>query len=98
MNVLASTFLAKLFVDTIGSLDPFGGKVYLPSPRAYLATLLLWGLLGVVAGFGQGAARLAGRLALLVLLTAAVLGPFGKKFVSFLEAAAHYTAPQEGTP
>lgn len=94
MKSLAATFLAMLFVDTIGAIDPFGpAKVFLPSPRHYLATFLLWGLLGIVAGFGENAARVAGRLSSVVLLAAAVLGPFGKKFVAFVEGASALTAP-----
>jgi hypothetical protein len=99
MKSLAATFVAMLFVDTIGAVDPFGGKVYLPSPRNYLATFLLWGLLGLMAGFGDNAARLAGRISALVLLTAAVIGPFGKKAVAFVEGVAGgYPTPQGGTP
>lgn len=100
MKTLAATFLAMLFVDTIGALDPFGGKVYLPSPRQYLATFTLWGLLGMFAAFGDQQARLAGRLSLLVLMTATVLGPFGRKALKFFEGAARFTAPinQEAHP
>jgi hypothetical protein len=95
---LAATFLAMLFVDTIGAVDPFGGRVYLPSPRVYLATFLLWGVLGIAAGFGDNAARVAGRLSSVVLLTAAVVGPFGKKAIGFLEAATRsFPAATEGT-
>lgn len=99
MKTLASTFTAMLFVDTIGAVDPFGGKVYLPSPRQYLATFLLWGIFGLMAGFGSRAARLAGRLSALTLLTAAVVGPFGGKAIRFLEGStAFFPASQGGTP
>jgi hypothetical protein len=99
VKTLAATFCAMLFVDTIGAIDPFGGKVYLPSPRHYLATFLLWGLLGLVAGVGDRASRLAGRLSAVVLLSAAVLGPFGKKAIAFLNAAAKtFPATSEATP
>lgn len=95
MKALAATFLAMIFVDTIGALDPFGGKVYMPAPRAYAATGLLWGILGIVSGFGPSAARLSGRIASVVLLTAAVIGPFGRKAVGFVTAT---TATLGGTP
>lgn len=88
MKTLAATFLAKLFIDTLGAIDPFGAKVYLPSPRRYVATFTLWGILGLISGFGDGASRLAGRLAAVVLLTATVLGPAGPKIVTFLNGAA----------
>ena len=97
MKALAASFLAMIFVDTVGALDPFGGKVYLPAPRAYVATFLLWGLLGILAGFGENASRLAGRIGAVTLLTAAVLGPFGKKAVTFITNASK-ALPQEATP
>ncbi len=90
MKTLAASFMAMLFVDTIGALDPFGGKVYLPSPRVYLATFLLWGILGLVALFGAGPKRLARGAALLTLVSAAVLGPFGRKAVTFLDASSTF--------
>jgi hypothetical protein len=99
VKTLASTFMAMLFVDTIGAVSPFGGKVYLPSPRQYLATFLLWGIYGVLAGFGDRTARLAGRLSVVTLITAAVVGPFGRKAVAFLEGStAFFPATDGGTP
>lgn len=99
MKALAASFLAMIFVDTIGALDPFGGKVYLPAPRAYVATFLLWGLLGIVAGFGDHASRLAGRVGAVVLLTSAVVGPFGKKAIAFISGvSAAFPANQEAHP
>lgn len=97
MKTLAGTFMAMLFVDTIGALDPFGGKVYLPSPRAYMATFLLWGILGVVSAFGAGAAQFARGASVLTLLTAAVVGPFGRKAVTFLNASSTFIAGPGGT-
>lgn len=88
MKTLAATFVAKIFVDAIGGLDPFGGKVYLPSPARFMATFLLWSVLGVVAGVGPNASRIAGRIAAITLLAAAVLGPFGGKAIAFFKAAA----------
>ena len=84
MRLLATTFFAMLLVDTIGAVDPFGGKVYLPSPRQYLATFLLWTIFGIGAGFGPNASRYVGRLSVVVLMTAAFVGPFGRKAVRFL--------------
>lgn len=92
MKTLAATFVAMLFVDTIGGIDQ---RHPLPSPRRYLATFLLWGLLGLVVGFGERAARLAGRLSAVVLLTAVVVGPFGKRAVGLIQNVTATT--QEGT-
>lgn len=96
MKLLATTFFAMLAVDTIGAVDPFGGKVYLPSPRQYLATFLLWGIMGLAAGVSDNAARLAGRLSLLMLLTATVIGPFGRKAVRFLNATTAFFPTEQG--
>lgn len=99
MKTLAATFLAKLFVDTIGAIDPFGGRIYLPAPARYLATFLLWGVLGIASGFGPNASRVAGRLSAVVLLAAMVLGPFGAKAISFLKtASALYPSSEGSTP
>jgi len=96
MKLLASTFMAKLFLDTIGTLDPFvPGSVKLPAPRSYLATIILWGLLGMASAFGPGPAKVAGRLGLLTLTTSLVLGRSGQaavQLVSFLNKAAAASA------
>lgn len=88
MKILAITFIAALALRTLGALDPFGGKVYLPSPRGYVATWLLWFVLGLAAAVGPRASRLAGQLSALVVLTMLVTGSSGRKLVSFLNASA----------
>lgn len=96
MKLLSATFIAKLFVDAIGAIDPFGGNVYLPSPRKFLATFMLWGLFGFAAAFGRGASVLAGRLSVVVLLTAIVIGPFGGKLVAFLNGVTRFFPAENG--
>lgn len=91
LKVLAVTFVGMLFVDTLGAITQ-AGKAQLPSPRRYLATFLLWGILGMVAATSPRAARASAQLALLVLTTAAVAGPFGKRLVGFLNKTAHLTS------
>jgi hypothetical protein len=87
-KTLSATMLAAIAVQTIGALDPYGGKKYLPSPRRYVATLLLWGILGLAAQTGPNAAKFSVRLALLVLLTMFFVGPFASKAVAFLNKVA----------
>jgi hypothetical protein len=93
---LSATFMAMLFVDTLGAIAPFSRKVYLPSPRMYLATFLLWGIFGLVASVSDAAARVVGRLSLLMLLTATVIGPFGRKAVNFLNATTAFFPAEQG--
>jgi hypothetical protein len=96
VKLLSATFLAKLFVDTIGALDPFGGRVYLPSPSRFIATFVLWGLFGFAAAFGRSAATLAGRLSVVVLLAAMFIGPFGGKAVRWLDGVTRFFPAENG--
>ena len=101
-KLLSATLLAALGVQTIGNLDPFGG-VKLPPPRAYVAILTLWGILGLVAQASPNAARWSSRLSVLVLLTAATVGPFGRKAIDFLNLIARQfpiapPSPQTSSP
>lgn len=96
-KLLATTLVAALAVETIGAVDPFGpGKVYLPAPRRYLATWLLWFVLGLASATGAAGTRLAGHLSLLVLLTMVVIGPFGRKVIGFLDSAGRFFPVEQG--
>lgn len=93
-KTLGATLSAALAVNTIGAIDPFGGsKVYLPAPRSYAATWIVWWVLGLVASAGPQPARLAGRFSFLVLLAMAMLGPFGAKAVAAFESLAGMYGP-----
>lgn len=78
-RTLQATWLAMLAIQSIGSID---AQRKLPSPKQYVAIATLWGILFLMAD--TGAARLAARLSMLVLLTGTVIGPFGKRFIGFL--------------
>ena len=84
-RLLGTTFTAALAVQTIGAIDPAGGPVALPSPRRYVATFVVWFVLGLAADFGGRAARAAATFSGLVLLTMLVVGPFGRKALTFLQ-------------
>ena len=78
-KTIHATWLAMLVVQTIGSVDT---KRKLPAPKQYVAVSVLWCIFFFMAD--TGLAKVAARLSLLVLLTAALVGPFGKRFIDFL--------------
>lgn len=58
--------LAAMGVQTIGAVD---STHKLPSPRVYAVVWLLYWILGLVAAFGEGTARLAKAVGFVVLIT-----------------------------
>jgi hypothetical protein len=80
-RTIMTTWLAMLGIQTVGSID---SKHRLPAPKQYVAIGALWGVLFLVAEtrFARTAAQLSG----LVLLTASVIGPFGKRVVDLFNA------------
>jgi len=86
-KLLGSTLTAALAVETVGAIDPYGGRTYLPSPRTYLAIWIVWFVLGVIASAGGRVARTAGQFSILVLLTM-MMGPFGEKTIALVTKVA----------
>jgi hypothetical protein len=84
-KLLGSTMLAALALATVGA-----GKF--PPPHRYTGIFALWFLLGIVAGFGAGAARFCGALSSLVVLTMA-MGVSGKRALAWLSGV----GPRLGT-
>lgn len=87
-KLLGTTLTGALAVETIGAIDPFGGKTFLPSPRRYAATWVVWFVLGMIAAGGGKAADMAGQFSVLVLTTMIFVGPFGKKAITFFRGVA----------
>jgi hypothetical protein len=82
-RTISSTFWAMMIVQTIGSADIFtAGPRKLPAPKQYVAIGVLWSVFHLLAAGPLG--RLAASLSVLVVLTGAVLGPFGPAAVAFL--------------
>lgn len=78
-----------IIVQTIGSVDmPGYGQRKMPAPRQYVAIVVTWGVLQLVAGIGAQAARAAAAIGWVLTLAGLVVGPFGKKFTSFLNTVA----------
>ncbi len=83
-RTIAATGWAMVLVQTIGSTDIFTpGPRKLPAPKQFVAIAVLWSILHT-AGETRFA-RPAAHLSILVLLTAAVLGPFGAQLIAFLD-------------
>lgn len=78
-RVIWATFLMMITVQTVSSID---GQHRLPAPKRFVAISVVWGTLFFAAEIGLG--KLAARLSLLILLTAMVVGPFGKLVINFL--------------
>lgn len=99
-KLLGTTLTGALAIETIGAIDPFGGQTYLPSPRRYAATWVVWFVLGMIAAAGGKAADMAGQFSVLVLTTMIFVGPFGKKAITFFRGVASGvgSAPAQTTP
>lgn len=84
---LETSFWIMILVQTIGSIDmPGYGQRKLPSPRQYVAIIVAWVVLMLVAGIGQQARRAATSVGWLLVLTGFVVGPFGKRVVSLFSS------------
>jgi len=68
-----------ILIQTIGTVD---AKHKLPAPRQFVAVSVVWGILFLMAD--TAAKQIAARLAVLIVLTGMVVGPFGKVAVGFL--------------
>lgn len=76
---------------------PGRGPRKMPSPRAYAAIIVTWGILQLIADAGgERAGRATKVTAWVIVLVGMVLGPFGATFVSFLNKSATSLAPTAG--
>jgi len=84
-------------LQTIGSIDmPGQGTRKLPAPRQYLAAVLAWGGLEILADTGRG--RAAAVTGWVIVLTGAVFGPFGNKAISLIQTVTHqFAVPPSGS-
>lgn len=94
---LHSSFFLMIAVQTIGSIDmPGKGKRKLPSPRAYVAAVIVWAILGLIPG------KAAAIMGWVTVLTAVVVGPFGKGVLNFFDTIATkfiaVAPPEKGGP
>lgn len=90
---LQASFWLMIVLQTMGSVDmPGSGDRKMPSPRAYLATILIWSVLQVAADAGWD--RPARVSAWLIVLSGMVFGPFGAKIVNLFTNVASAASGQ----
>lgn len=96
-KVIAAESTIALAGAAAGDLIGQGTERTLPRPRQILSVFLFYGVLSVVAGFGQGPARVAAAAGGVLALTALVLGAAGRNLEElFARAAVLASAPTGG--
>jgi hypothetical protein len=94
-NSLQASFWVMVMLQTIGSVDmPGRGPRKMPAPRNYVAIIVTWGVLQLIADMREGAARAATAIAWVIVLAGMVLGPFGSTLTSAINTiSTTYGAP-----
>lgn len=83
-KIISGTMLLTIAAAVIGERK--AGRS-LPRPRALAAILAMYGILGLVAELGREAERIAGAIAVTLLIATVFLGAAGKTIVDFLNTA-----------
>jgi hypothetical protein len=84
---VASAFWTMIALQTLGSVDmPGKGERKLPSPRAYLAPIVLFSMLSVASDLGME--RAAGVAAWVTVLLGTIKGPFGNRITDVINFVA----------
>lgn len=87
---LQTSFWTMILLQTIGSVDmPGRGARKMPAPRQYVAIVVTWLILQLIAGISAGAQRATAATGWLLVLAGMVVGPFGQKAVGFLQTISH---------
>lgn len=99
-NSLQASFWFMVLLQTIGSVDmPGSGPRKMPSPRSYLAIIIVWAVLQLLADTGKGRDRAASVAGWVIILAGAVSGPFGSKLNNLITSATNLTtASQQQSP
>jgi len=85
--MVAAAFWVMVAIQTMRAVDmPGKGERKMPAPRSYVAIIVLFGTLQVIAS--AGAERAAGVMAWVTVLTGMVVGPFGKTLSNFYNVVA----------
>lgn len=90
---LEASFWFMVLLQTLGSVDmPGSGPRKMPSPRAYLAVIVTWAVLMMIADTGESRARGSAAAGWVIVLTGLVVGPFGTKLSSFFNGVVNAVA------
>jgi hypothetical protein len=86
---LQTSFWVMVLIQSIGSVDmPGRGQRKMPSPRQYIAIVVTWTVLFLIAGVGEGARRATASLGWLMVLAGMVIGPFGVRVIGLFNTVA----------
>lgn len=95
---LQTSFWTMILVQTIGSVDmPGRGPRKMPAPRQYVAILVTWLVLQLIAGIGAGAARATAAIGWLLVLTGLILGPFGRQVINLFTVVSQQFSPNSSS-
>lgn len=95
---LQASFWTMMALQTIGSIDmPGAGERKMPSPRSYLAVIVMWAILQLFADTGGSRGRLASSLGWLTVLTGMVVGPFGTQVSKLFTGVVNIATGSSGT-
>ena len=95
-KALAAEEIVVLTAVATGDLLAQGDSRGLPAPRRLISTLGLYAILGFVASFGGGPARIAAASGAVVMLATLVLGPGGKAITGLLTSAESFAQTPAG--
>lgn len=97
---LQGSFWLMIAIQTITAIDmPGRGRRKLPAPRAYVAAIVTWSILGLIAD--AGGEKAAAAMGWVMVLVGMVLGTMGKTLTDFLNTIADQFAipkPPTGPP
>lgn len=89
---LQGSFWLMVATQTITAVDmPGKGARKMPAPRAYLATIILWSIFGLIAD--AGGEKAAAAMGWVTVLTGMVVGTAGTTLTDFLNNVAKAVAP-----
>lgn len=92
---LQGSFWLMMAVQTIGAVDmPGKGGRKLPSPRTYVASIVVWSVLGLISD--AGGSKAAAAMGWVTVLTGAIVGPFGKVITDFMNTISSQFGVQPG--